>query len=566
MHKSGKWLIRIAVTGILFLLLFCGCAAADKPAVTASCPSVCGEKVAARVTKSEQILDLPGSWDLTRIVLEIGDLQTAYFGPDRTEIPLGRETDLSGLVNGQRLAVRNEKQVEVASVRVEQGSRIPAMFLEADKTTLSKANINKNIQVTEGRMLYLEADGSVSYDGALQQLRGRGNNSFLYSKKPYQLKLQEKASLSGMGRGKTWVLLANWVDVSLLRNQIVLDLCRQTGMRNAVSCVQADVWINGVYHGLYLLTEKIQIGKGRIDITNLEKETEKVNPVPFDPGKMYMERSAEHPILRCYPGLADPEDITGGYIMTIEKPGRMDGNRLAGFRTEGGLNIRIKEPTCPSKAQTEYLFSLITEMHSALAASDGTNSATGKSYGEYLDADSFAQRFLIEDWTKNYDYLGGSIFMYKDSDTVDPLIYAGPSWDYDLCFGNMRNVGPDPTGRHVTGKRNASNIWWALFRHDSFRRKLCDVWQKEFRPAVAVLLGEKEAGPDSVIRPLDEYRDHISASVEMNTRRWGISKEATGIGSGGGFDKAVEFLRKWITKRTAWMDEAYTPEAMANIN
>lgn len=179
-------------------------------------------------------------------------------------------------------------------------------------------------------------------------MKGRGNNSFRYSKKPYQIKLGEKVSLSGMSKGKTWVLLANWVDVSLLRNQIVLDMSREIGLKHAAGCVQADVWINGIYNGLYLITEKIQIGGSRIDIINLEKATEKVNGEPFSPGQIITEKSASFPLLRSYPAVKDPEDITGGYILTIEKKHRMKDYVLAGFRTKEELSIRIKNPHIPA--------------------------------------------------------------------------------------------------------------------------------------------------------------------------------------------------------------------------
>ena len=344
----------------------------------------------------------------------------------------------------------------------------------------------------------------------------------------------------------------------------MLDLCRETGMKYAVKCVETDVWVNGTYYGLYLLTEKIQIGKGRVDITNLEKATEKVNPVPFDPGEMIIKKSAEYRVMRYYPAVQDPEDITGGYILTQEKRFRMRDHMVAGFQTNDELSIRIKEPTYPSVAQTEYMYARILEMYNALQASDGINQETGKSYEEYLDAKSFAQRLLIEDWTKNYDFIGGSLFMYKDSDLVDPLIYAGPSWDYDLCFGNMGNHSYQPTGKYVTATDRKYNLWRLLYSHESFRRILSEVWEKDFRPAVAVLLGEKEAGPDSIIRSIDDYKKWISPSVQMDNRRWGVSKDATGRGSGGNFDNAVEYMRKWIKRRTAWMDEEYAAKTAAD--
>jgi len=555
-RSASKW-IRIAVTGILFLLLLTGCAGAAGKTLTASCPSVCGEKVVAREGKAGLVLSLPGFWDLSRISLEMDGVKTLIIGPDKKEIVSGEETDLTGMT-GWRIVLRNEKRYELGYLTILQGSQIPALFLEVDGEELKKVNRSKDNQITEGRAACYDKDGSAVYDGSLIQLKGRGNNTFRYSKKPYQLKLAEKAPLCGMGRGKTWILLANWTDVSLLRNQIVLDMSREIGLRNAVNCSQADVWINGAYNGLYLLAEKVQVGKERIGITNLEKATEAVNGGSITQGRMGTEKSAAYPLLRSYPDIEDPEDITGGYIMTIEKKARLRDNKLAGFRTKNDLSIRIKEPTYPSRKQAEYLFERITQMQNALKAKDGIEPETGKPFEEYLDVDSFARKFLIEEWCKNYDFIGGSQFLYKDSDLVDPLIYAGPSWDYDLSFGNMADRGFSSTGKYVTAYRKSSNLYWLLYEQETFRKAVGKVWQDVFRPAAAVLLGEKE--PNGVLRSLKEYREQIADSAAMNYKRWTVSRDASGPNSGENFDHAVKYLEKWITERTAWMDGEYMPK------
>ena len=561
-RRTGKELIRIAVTGILFLLLFSASASAGvERKLSAGCPSVCEAKVTARWRKEEMILSLPGCWDLTAITLEMEDTELLLLGEDRIPVSPGEPVDLTGMV-GQRMTVRNGNGQGRGTLTILQGSRIPALFLEVDQKELGEVNRSKDYQITAGRAVFEEADGSVSYDGGLTQLKGRGNNSFRYSKKPYQLKLQDKASIGGMDKGKTWVLLANWVDVSMLRNQIVLDMSRQIGLKNAISCIQADVWINGNYNGLYLVTEKIQIGKGRVEITNLEKATEKVNPEPFNAGKISTARKSPYPLLRAYPSVRDPEDITGGYIFTVEKHARLRDFVVAGFRTKKELSIRIKEPTYPSWRQAEYLFARISEMQTALLSPDGINPDTGKSYREYLNTTSFAQRLLIEDWCKNYDLAGGSQYMYKDSDLVDPLIYAGPSWDYDLCFGNMKDRGYSAGTPYVTTYRRNNNLYYLLYNQEAFRAETGMIWQRDFRPAAEILLGEKEPEPDSIIRPLDEYRERISASVAMNYRRWPVSDDATGKGAGGNFDNAVEYLRKWITQRTDWMNQMYRTETV----
>ena len=558
MNRILRTVIRISVLGILFAFLLPGFSSAEKTEVfRAGCPSVFSGTVESRKGTAGYILSLPGSWDAGKITLEMDGEECLYLGKEKKEIRPGQEIDVREYL-GQKTPVYNANRRELGNLVIHRGSEIPALFLEVDEKELGRANGNKDYAIPEGRAVYCEADGTVSYDGPITQMKGRGNNTFAYAKKPYQIRLAEKASLSGMYKAKTWVLLANWNDVSLLRNQIALDMSRAAGLRNAVSCVQADVWINGQYNGLYLITEKIQIKKGRLELRDLEEETEKVNSEPVSSFSMFLEKgNRNYPLMRGYRIPENPEDITGGYIMTIEKYARLRDYKLAGFRTRKELSVQIKEPTYPTREQVEYLASLVNDMHLAVIADDGVNAETGKYYTEYIDAVSFAVKFLVEDWTKDYDFIGGSQFMYKDSDDRDPLIYAGPAWDYDLSFGNLGDRGTSATGNYITAiSRKTANIWWELSRHDDFMDIVRDIWTEKFRPAAAILLGEAEAGAESAVRSLDSYAEAIRDSAKMNYARWSVSK-TTMARSAGSFENAVSYLKKWIADRTKYMDGVY---------
>lgn len=558
MSRIRSMVYRIAVTGILFLLLLSPAAHADKDRIyRAGCPECCAETVISRkAVGGYWLLSIPGSWDTRNMTLEIEGASVFYLGDEKKEIRAGEEMDLSGYL-GMRIPIRDENQRRIGDLMIRQGSEIPALFLTVDTKALGKVNHSKDNEITEGHAVYVEADGTVSYDGGIAQMKGRGNNTFSYNKKPYQIKLEKKAALSGMNKAKTWVLLANWNDVSLLRNQIVLDIAKETGLRNALSCVQADVWINGEYNGLYLMTEKIQIKKGRLDLKDLEEATEEVNSAAPGSFQIFKAKTENLSLIRGYRVPVNPDDITGGYIFTMEKYARLRDYKVPGFRTKKDLSIRIKEPTYPSREQTEYLGNLINNMHQAVIAEDGICKATGKSYTEYIDISSFALKYLIEDWTKNYDFFGGSQFMYKDADERDPLIYAGPAWDYDLAFGNMRDRGYSPNGNYLTAvSRRTSNLYWLLSRHDVFMEEVCGIWREKFRPAAAVLLGEAEAPDGSILCSLDEYSERIRKSAEMNYARWSISRN-TDEKAGGSFDNAVAYLKRWIGQRTASMDENY---------
>ena len=98
MHKAGKWLIRIAVTGILFLLLAGGASAATERKLTAACPSVNGVTVNARWKRGEMTLYLPGCWDLTKITLEMEGAETLQLTEEMAPVAPGETVDLTGQV------------------------------------------------------------------------------------------------------------------------------------------------------------------------------------------------------------------------------------------------------------------------------------------------------------------------------------------------------------------------------------------------------------------------------------------------------------------------------------
>ena len=551
-------LIPAVLLAVLYLIIFLtGATAAEKTVtVTAREASEQTEEVISRKGKAGNVLYIPGTWDITRIRLSVNGQEPFQLGKDGISADPETPVDLTPYL-GKKTQVFSAKKNVLGAVTIYQGSKIPSVFFTVDEKQLKKVNQSKKEIITEGRMVFQEADGSVSYDGDLVHLKGRGNNTFSYSKKPYEFKLTKKADLCGMGKAKTWILLANYLDVSMLRNQIVLDLSREAGLPYSVECQQVDVWQNGIYHGLYLMTEKVQISKNRINITDLEEKTEAVNDQPLDSYPLFNPDNGFLPIMRGNRIPNDPEDITGGYIATIEKAHRLRDSKKPGISTKKRLSVRIKEPTNPSVAQVEYFGELLNDMHNAVLAEDGVNPENGKHYTEYLDLTSFARKFLVEEISKNYDAAGGSQYFFKDSDLVDPLIYAGPSWDYDLSFGNMSSRGASPGGEYLTKLRTgAINFYAQLAKHDDFMEAVGKNWRETFRPAMAILMGEAPATGNSGLRSLDEYYDLLRDSAKMNEVRWGkvtkLGKEA-----GTDFDSGVKALKNWIRKRITYLDSRY---------
>lgn len=563
MLKQTRRLCFAALLLALLCILPSAGAASKTYGITASFQSDGAEiSVRARVVENRYMLFLPGPCDPSDVTITLEGVESLTAG----DIPLesGKTADFSAIL-GDAQKLLSPKGKKIGTLTVYHGSDLPCMFLSVDAKQLKAVDKSKNNEITEGGVIYVEPDGTVSYHGELTSLHGRGNSTFAYKKKPYQLKLPQKVSLSGMNKGKTWLLLANYLDLSLLRNKITLDLCREIGIPYAVDSRMVDVYINGLYNGLYLMTEKIQINKQRVNITDLEEITREVNDKALDSYPTFNEKTKELPIFRGYEIPVDPEDVTGGYILEMEKSYRLRDNIDNGFKTNKGLSITVKEPTCASRAQMRYIGSLFNDFHEAVWAKDGVSPVTGTYYADYIDLPSFARKFLVEEFSKNYDAQASSQFFFKDSDAVDSRIYAGPCWDYDLSYGNIRTGnfynGSLPTGAYVTAAASKANLYWLLSRHDDFMAEVAAAYHDDLAPAIRILLGETEPSGDSPLQSIDAYVAAMDASARMNFVRWPAANvKGYYTGSGKNFDASVKYLRSFITKRFAFLDTQWPEE------
>lgn len=562
LHQTRRLCFFALLLALLCIMPSAG-AASKTYGVTASFQADGADiSVKARVVDSRYMLFLPGSCDPSAVTITLDGAESLTAG----DIPLesGETVDLSAIL-GEAQKLLSPKGKKVGTLTVYHGSALPCMFLSVDAKQLKAVDKSKNNEITEGGVIYVEPDGTVSYNGELNSLHGRGNSTFAYKKKPYQLKLPQKVSLSGMNKGKTWLLLANYLDLSLLRNKITLDLCREIGIPYALDSRMVDVYINGLYNGLYLMTEKIQINKQRVNITDLEEVTQEVNDKALDSYPTFNEKTKELPIFRGYEIPVDPEDVTGGYILEMEKSYRLRDNIDNGFKTDKGLSITIKEPTCASRAQVHYIGTLFNDFHEAVWAKNGVSPVTGTYYADYIDLPSFARKFLVEEFSKNYDAQASSQFFFKDSDAVDGRIYAGPCWDYDLSFGNIRTGnfynGSLPNGVYVTASSSKANLYWLLSRHDDFMAEVAAAYHDDLAPAIRILLGEAEPSGGSQLQSIDAYVAAMDASARMNFVRWPAANvKGYYTGSGKNFDASVKYLRNFIAKRLAFLDTQWPEE------
>ena len=206
-----------------------------------------------------------------------------------------------------------------------------------------------------------------------------------------------------MDASRRWELLANFYDGSNMRNALMLDLAKDAGLEYTPDAEWADLYLNGVYQGLYQISEKVETGAGRVDIDVSESGSGET-----------------------------------GYLFLMEDASRYETAEGGKFTTDGGQTLVIKNPELAGKEQTAALESLVQGFENAAVSPDGVDPDTGKVLTDFIDLDSFVKKYLIEEISKNSDAVTNSQYFYKKAES--PLLYAGPAWDYDNALGHTRDV------------------------------------------------------------------------------------------------------------------------------
>lgn len=230
-------------------------------------------------------------------------------------------------------------------------------------------------------------DATVGYSGTTG-IRGRGNSTWKYPKKPYALKLDSKAGILGMPKHKRWVLLANWLDRTLLRNHISFRIAMQTGLAWTPRGEFVEVILNGNHIGNYYLCEHIKVDENRVNIHELEDM-----------------------------------DVDGGFMMEIDTY-YDEAYKFKSAKKQ--FPYMFKDPDEVNDSQFAYMRDFINNLEGALYDNDRF---AVREYAEYLDVDSFV------DWWISYELTGNtetkhpkSTYVHKDK---GGKLKAGPVWDFD---------------------------------------------------------------------------------------------------------------------------------------
>lgn len=386
---------------------------------------------------------------------------------------------------------------------------IPSVFItcgeDIGRTAYSECTVQIDASMTEG----------YAGTGALNaKIRGRGHSTWNWPKKPYKIKLEEKAPILGMTPSKEWALIANYADESLMRNLVAFDMAASMGTFTFTPrAVPVNVYLNGVYQGVYTIGEQIEAKESRLRLD-------------------YREDTPNTGYLLEVGGADHDTDIKG----------------LQYFDLPSGCaaDIAIKSPKDEKLTQEnyDYIYKYMCLADEAITTLDG--------YETYIDVDSFIDWFLLHELTYNLDScFHRSCFITKDR---GGKLKMGPVWDFDLAFGNMYMDNPDYDDWATVGNSNSTSYigvnWFNYLMADpSFRERARSRWDEIKDKLVA-------AGQDSI----DSWQKLITPSAELNFTIWNTLGSASGfqplcMKSVSTYNEQVAYLRRFITKRAAWIDE-----------
>ena len=442
-----------------------------------------------------------------------------------------------------------EEGVSYESMQSSQIASVHFFSADPDKKGQEYVDSNKDNKAKGGLFMYDE-NFDLIYQGDVDALKGRGNTTWGWTnKKSYQIKLEKKADLldpaNGEQKSKKWLLLANPYDPTLMRNEMILRFGREMGLENSPEGRPVDLYYDGIYRGSYFLCEKVEIGDGRVGIDDLEKKIEDANPdVDFEELREVISPNSKGLDMKYEEGITDPEDISGGYLLELDSVYYSE--EKSWFKYSSLAGTTIKSPEYASANMAEYISCLFIDMYDYIRNAKD-NFKDGEDLPKYLDLDSFARLFLINEWFSNTDVWTSSTYLYKPAG--DDIFYAGPLWDFD---STMEIRSPERPYDRWFASQDVQVIGKKLFALPVFREKVREIYKNEMRPVIFdILLG---TGSGKYLVPAQAMMDELRDSAAMNYMIWDINDCDGSYFPSESFDSNCDDIMSWMQKRAEWFD------------
>jgi hypothetical protein len=340
-------------------------------------------------------------------------------------------------------------------------------------------------------------------------IKGRGNSTWEFPKKPYRIKFTERQSLLGMSKAKDYVLLAEYNDKSLIRNYLAHYFSTLLDIEYTLETRFVQVFINGNYNGLYLLTEQVEVDKNRLNID-------------------------------------ESADADGGFLIEMESNDRIwqEGEENLNWVRVDDYNYVIKSPkmeelTIPEvNGKVQFIKNTLNQFIQSIG--QGT-------YESYMDMNQFIDYFIISELFKQVDVGYSSVYIYKDK---NELMRMGPVWDFDISSGNGNYYDSGPQGYWVD-----YNPWFNYL-----------IDRPEFESRYIVRFMEVSyLYFDRLIAELDLVSSLLYTEALLNFEKWKILgiyvwPNPPQMVEADTYAKQIQYLKNYLIQREQWLTTTLTTD------
>ena len=406
-------------------------------------------------------------------------------------------------------------------------TNLPAVVIH----TVDAEDIVIKDKYIKGIVSVISENGTKIYTDSLE-VRGRGNMSWGFPKKPYRMKLYNKASLLGLpAKEKNWTLINNYGDKTLMRNLLAFDLSERYEMEYTPAGTPVNVFLNGEYKGCYQLCDHIQVAPERVEVEEMKNNNSQL-----------------------------PE-LSGGYLIEIDAYADQEISWFISNITHTPVTVKSPGDDEITMVQYNYIKDHFNKLVGAVFSPDFTDPLKG--YRRYMDTESFIKHFLIGEISGNTDTYW-SVYMYKKRN--NDIFYTGPVWDFDLAYENDIRTYPindlpdwiyNTRGNGAEGMKSFVN---KLFTDSTFSAEVKEIYSK-YRDSGAI-------SEDSLLKVVDDYESEIDQSQALNFMRWNIMDSLIHQNAliHGSYYAEVDNVRSYIAGRIKKVDEMLGYEPVSNEN
>lgn len=411
--------------------------------------------------------------------------------------------DAYGLCNPVELSLKQDDEIISTWAVKAYYFDLPTVYIN---TPDYQAITSKDLWIEGATISLWTTDGKIDTfedAGGKAQIKGRGNQTWGFPKKPYTFKFDKKCKVLGMPKDKRWNLLANWKDRTRIRNAVAYKFAKETDSLDwTPNGEYIELILNGEHRGLYYLCEHIKIAKDRVNVTEMEST------------------DIEEP------------NITGGYLIELDKYFD-EVNKFKSSTLNIPVNFKEPDEEVLVGAQFNYFRDYFNEIESKIT-SDTINETN---YKDLMDIESFIDFWFVAEASSNADTANpGSFYLHKDR---NGKLKAGPVWDYD-------------GGTYIHSREKQwivkNKLWYNyLFNDNTFRKRVKEKWSNE------------KARFYNLQSYIDEMSNATITSAKRDVIMWPFS-DSHNNEQNMTYEEAIAQMKNALKTKLDWMEKQISVE------